>query len=329
MTLSTVSTVRSSTDIAAVEQLAHQAATYASGAMSANTARAYRSDFADFQAWCDQLGVSALPAAASTVALYLTARASSLTVATLGRRLAAIRTAHTLANLDVPAGGELKATWAGIRRAHGRPGAPKAALVMGDVREVIAATPDTLQGLRDRALLLIGFGGALRRSELASLELDARGAGPVRVRFVDGGLEIHIDRSKGDQLGRGAVVAVPYGRNPDSCPVRALQAWLAAAGISAGPVFRAVNRWGHVSDRAITDQVVALVVKAAAARAGLDATVFAGHSLRSGCATSAAANGATAERLMGHLRHAKYETSAKYVRQVNRFANNVAAAAGI
>ena len=314
---------------ATVASLAHKARDYAAASKAANTIRAYRSDWADFTSWAAAMGVDPLPAFAATVALYLTDRAETLTVATLGRRLATIRAAHKAADLPIPAGAALDATWAGIRRAHGRPSTPKAAMTIDPLRAAIDATPDTLQGLRDRALILLGFGGALRRSEICAMELDAKGAGAVRVRVVAGGLEIVLDRSKGDQLGHGQTVAVARGRNAATCPVRALEAWISAAGIISGPIFRAVDRWGHVSDQAMTGQAVANVVKAAAGRAGLDPTDFAGHSLRSGCATSAAAGGAAAPRLMGHLRHAKYETTAKYVRRAEAFRDNVATAAGL
>jgi hypothetical protein len=119
-------------------------------------------------------------------------------------------------------------------------------------------------------------------------------------------------------------VVVAKGRSASTCPVRALEAWIAAAGVTSDPIFRAVDRWGHVSDQAMTGQAVANVVKAAAARVGLDPADFAGHSLRSGCATAAAA-----PRLMGHLRHAKYETTAKYVRRAEAFRDSVATAAGL
>jgi hypothetical protein len=169
----------------------------------------------------------------------------------------------------------------------------------------------------------------LRRSELTAIELEGEGAGPVRVRLVAGGLEIMIDRSKGDQTGEGAVVGIPFGMNPETCPVIALQAWLEASGITSGPVFRSINRWGGMGP-SLSANMVARIVKAGAGRIGLDPKAFAGHSLRSGLATSAALSGqADALTIQRHLRHAKGDTTARYIRDGERFRVNAAAAAGL
>ncbi|HCK80972.1 MAG TPA: integrase [Candidatus Competibacteraceae bacterium] len=312
-----------------VAQLAESARDYADAGMAANTRRAYAGDWRDFDGWCADMSVTSLPASAETVALYLTDRAGSVSVATLGRRLAAIRTAHKSADAAVPTSGALTQVWAGIRRLHGRPPAPKRAMLLDDVRKAVQAMPNTLAGKRDRALLLVGFGGGLRRSELAAIEIEGPDAGPVRLRFVGGGLEIHLHRSKADQEGRGAVVAIPHGSRLDSCPVQAVKAWLADAAIKAGPVFRGVDRWGTVGGTALTPYAVALVVKAAAERIGLDAEAFAGHSLRAGLATSAAANDAPAHVIMQHMRHARFETTKRYIREGERFTHNAASMAGL
>lgn len=309
--------------------LIERAKDYAAAGMAPNTVRAYRADWDDFAAWCSDAGQSALPAHAATVALYLTDRAGLITVATLSRRLASIRSAHRQAGEAAPASFALDQVWAGIRRAHGRPARPKRAMMVSDVRACIQSTPDTLAGKRDRAMILIGFAGALRRSELTAIELEGEGAGPVRVRFVAAGVEILIDRSKGDQTGEGAVVGIPYGMNPETCPVLALQSWIAAAGITTGPVFRSINRWGQVG-ASLSPNMVARIVKAGAGRIGLDPHAFAGHSLRSGLATSAALSGqADALTIQRHLRHAKGDTTARYIRDGERFRVNAAAAAGL
>jgi len=309
--------------------LADQARDYAAGGMSANTQRAYAADWRDFQGWCDQVGATALPASANTLAMYLTAKAATVSVATLARRMSAIRTAHETVGQQAPASGALKAVWAGIRRAHGRPPEPKRAMMTTDVREAVQSLPNGLAGLRDRALLLIGFAAALRRSELAAISLEGEDATAVQARFVSGGLEIHLHRSKADQEGRGAVVAIPHGSRLETCPVRALADWIAAAGITSGTVFRAVDRWGNVSDQAMTPQAVAHVVKAGAKRIGLDPAAFGGHSLRAGLATSAAANDAPAHVIMEHMRHARFDTTKRYIRQAERFTKNAASMAGL
>ncbi len=270
-----------------------------------------------------------MTALATTVAIYLTDRAGQISVESLYRRLASIRSAHRQAGEAAPASFALDQVWAGIRRAHGRPARPKRAMMVSDVRLAVQTAPDTLTGKRDRALILIGFAGALRRSELTAIEVEGGGAGPVRVRLVAGGLEVLIDRSKGDQTGEGAVVGIPYGANPETCPVLALQSWLDAAGITAGPVFRSINRWGQIGG-SLSANMVARIVKAGAGRIGLDPKAFAGHSLRSGLATSAAFSGqADALTIQRHLRHAKGDTTARYIRDGERFRVNAAAAAGL
>lgn len=303
-----------------ITSLAKAAAAYADSDMAANTRRAYGSDFADFANWCASVGACPLPAEAAHVALYLTARAPMLAVSTLARRIAAINAAHLRKDLPPPASAELARTWAGIRRKHGRPPRKKRGLVTEDLVKVCKKLPATMAGTRDRAMLALGFASALRRSELSALSLDADAA--VRVVFEAEGLQIHIARSKGDQLGVGAVVSVPFGKR--LCPVAALQAWLAAAEITSGPVFRAVDRHGRVAQGAIGEKAVAGVVKRAAKRGGFDPAQFAGHSLRRGLATSAHRGGAADVDVQRHLRHARMDTTLGYIEDADRFATSAA-----
>lgn len=308
-------------------QLAEALRGYADAGMAAGTRRSYGSSWRQFTSWCASACVEPLPAEARHIALYLTARAPHLAVATLARHLAAIRAAHMSAGLQPPAHPDLNRVWAGIKRTHGRPARKKRALVTEDLRRAIAKLPATRTGIRDKALILVGFAGALRRAELAALTLDGPDAGEVRAVFVSKGLEIHLDRSKGDQLGQGAIVAIPFGRR--LCPVAALQAWLVAAKITAGPVFRAIDRHGNVAAAAITDKTVANVVKAAAEGAGLDPALFAGHSLRSGLITSANDKGAAPAELQAHARHKKFDTTAGYIQAGDRFKHNAAGKVGL
>jgi site-specific recombinase XerD len=153
----------------------------------------------------------------------------------------------------------------------------------------------SLAGVRDRALLLLGFAGAFRRSELVALDV-------ADLSFTARGVEVTIRRSKTDQEGAGRVVAIPLGSQAETCPVRSLRAWLEAAGIEAGSIFRAVNRWGRVGGR-LADRDVACTVKRAAERAGLDPAAFSGHSLRAGLATSAALAGKSDRAIMATTGH--------------------------
>jgi integrase len=221
-----------------LSQLTEQAYDYASKSKAANSIRAYRADWDDFSAWCQALGLADLPAAPQTIALYLTARAATCKVATLQRRLTAISQAHRLAG-HAPISTRMepiRTVWAGIRRVHGVVQKGKTAAVTDDIRAMIDTLPATLLGARDRALLLIGFAAALRRSELVNLDV-------AHVTTTRDGLVLYLPRSKSDQEGEGAQVGVPYGSNPATCPVRAVTAWLEASGITAGPLFRRSPWW--------------------------------------------------------------------------------------
>jgi site-specific recombinase XerD len=312
-------------DAAAVRTLAEEAQSYAELGRAANTRRAYGSDWADFSGWCASVGAVPLPAEAATLALYLTARAPTHAASTLARRLAAIRTAHREAGHAPPDHGDLRRVWSGIRRAHGRPPRKKRALVTEDLKRAIDKTPTNLAGLRDRAVLLFGFASALRRSELASLEL---GGGTNELRFVAGGAELWLGRSKGDQEGHGQLIAVPYGKTK-YCPVRSVEAWLQASGVKRGPVFRSIDRHGHLGIVALSGQAIATIVKAAADRVKLDPAVFAGHSLRAGLVTSALGRNVGLADVQRQTRHAKVDTLLGYDREAQLFKRNAAGKVGL
>jgi integrase len=186
---------------------------------------------------------------------------------------------------------------------------------------MVAATPESLLGARDRALLLLGFAGAFRRSELVALAV-------VDLDFTRDGLVVTLRRSKTHQEGEGRKLGVPFGSRPESCPVRAVQDWLQAAGISAGLVLRSINRHGHLGT-ALTAHSVALVVKRYAAAAGLEAARYAGHSLRSGLATSAAVGGASERAIMAQTGYRSAAMVRRYIRDADLFRGNAAGLAGL
>lgn len=285
---------------------------------AASTRRAYGTDFRIFREWCDARGVAALPAAPETVAAYLAARATTSKASTLGRRVAAIRYAHKLAGLALPTDAEgVKATMRGIRRTYGSARVRKAPAVAGKMLSMVVATaPDKLAGLRDRALLLIGFGGALRRSELVALDV-------ADIEETETGLLVTIRGSKTDQKRVGATIAIA--RGDVACPSKALRAWLDAAGIEAGPIFRPIDKGGTVRDSRLTDRSVANIVKAYAGRAGFDANTFSGHSLRAGFLTSAAGKGASIFKMMDVSRHRSVDTLRGYVRDAELFKDHAGA----
>jgi site-specific recombinase XerD len=294
-----------------------RAAEYAREEKAEATRRAYRSDFRIFEAWCRGRDVSALPATPATVAAFLAndVEAGSRP-STLGRRVAAIRYAHKLAGQPVPTDDErVKATMRGIRRSVGTAPRKKAPATAERIIAMALSTGEDLKGLRDRALLLIGFAGAFRRSELVALDLEDLEEGEL-------GFRVTIRRSKTDQEGVGQTIAIV--RGSVACPVAALKAWVSAAGITAGPIFRSVKKGGAVAGR-LPAQSVADIVKEYAERVGLDSALFAGHSIRSGFLTSAAKRGASIFKMMDQSRHRSVETLRGYVRDAEIFKEHAGA----
>ena len=296
---------------------------YADEATAANTRRAYRADWRDFSAWCAQNHRAALPALPETVAVYLAAQAGHRKTSTIGRRLSAIAQAHKTAGLDSPTGeAAVRQVLAGIRRRHGTRQVGKEAAVTTDVRAMVGTLEESLPGRRDRALLLLGFAGAFRRSELVALDV----ADVARTR---NGLVVSVRRGKTDQEGAGREVGIPYGSTPATCPVRAVADWLEAAGIAEGALFRPIDRHGNLRPTRLTDQSVALVVKRAATAAGLDPRIYAGHSLRSGLATAAAQAGVSERAIMEQTGHKSLPVVRRYIRRGSLFSENAVAKVGL
>ena len=291
-----------------------------------NTRRAYAADWRDFRAWCVLHGRPSLPASPDTVALYLSDLAERCKTSTLQRRLAALSQAHQAAGQtahDVPTKhATVRAVMAGIRRTKGTAQRGKAAAVTAVVRAMVEGTPDRLLGLRDRALLLLGFSGAFRRSELVALDVED-------LEFTGDGLVVTQRRGKTDQEGEGRKIGIPFGGRPDTCPVRAVREWLDAAAVVFGPVFRSVNRHSQVQPGRLSDKAVAIVVKRHAPSAGLDPLRYAGHSLRAGLATAAAAAGASERSIMNQTGHRSVPMVRKYIRDGQLFRENAAATVGL
>jgi integrase len=297
-------------------------------ASSDATLRAYRSDWAIFITWCGTRGYQALPASPIVTAAFLSELATTgsahsggrpLSKASIGRRLAAIVFAHRTAGLEPPTtqpgAAALERVMRGIRnakRAH-RPAKKRPAdsdVLRDMVRNI---TGSALIDCRDRALLSLGMMGAFRRSELVGIEVGDVADDPR-------GLIVSIPFSKGDQEGRGQSVAVLDGRRME--PVRHYRAWLAAAGITSGPVFLRLTPHGRLTDKALSPQSVALIVKSRAAAAGYDPTLFSGHSLRAGFLTEAGRHGANLFKMKEHSRHKSLEMLGEYVREQEAFRNH-------
>lgn len=285
---------------------------FAGQALSPATLRAYRADWAHFCAWCRDAGWPALPAAPDTVAAYLAAQAVTHTRSALVRRLAACSRAHKLAGQDWPgAHPKIRATLLGIQRRHGRPIRQAAALATAEIKELLAACGYDPVGLRDRALLLLGYAGALRRSELTAIERE-------HVIFDNDGLRILIPRGKGDQTGKGVSIGIPRGAALDTCPIRALEAWLKISACARGPIFRAIDRHGRIGLRALHPDAVRQILAKRAALAGLEPGAgerLSPHGLRAGFITQAYINGARDEEIMDHTRQKDLRTMRGYVRR--------------
>jgi site-specific recombinase XerD len=262
-----------------------------------NTVRTYRAAWREFTNFANQRGESALPASETTVAEYLAALADSgAKVSTISVKLAAIAWAHRLEKVTDPTVFELvKGTMAGIRRELGIAANKKEPATLAEIQAMVATLPGTAKGKRDKALLLVGFVGAFRRSELVALDV-------ADIRF-NGTLTISIRKSKTDQEGKGAIKVIRQADDGSICPVAALRDWLDVADIKSGPVFRRMDRHGNVHQRRLTAQSVALVVKQAARDAGLDWRAFSGHSLRSGFVTEARCKGVSNADIMDQTLH--------------------------
>lgn len=279
---------------------------------SANTRRAYAKDWTDFSTWCNSAGVQVLPATPVDVARYLAHQADSgRKASTIQRRIAAIAASHKAAGFEPPTNFEgVKATMRGIRRTLRSRPTRKKPTTAELLHQLLAALPSTIAGLRDRALLLIGFAAALRRSELVALLLED-------IEQRAGGILLRLGATKTDQEGKGTEIPVPNGR--ELKPVEALNAWLAAADIKSGPVFREVDRHGRVGARALSDRSVARIVKRAIVAAGLESADFSGHSMRAGFITTALGKKVDPLLVMKTSRHKKVDTLAIYDRRDNDF----------
>ena len=289
------------------------AAMFRAASRSEATRRAYRSDVGDFVGWCNAEGVEPLPALPRTVVRYMTHLAGlGRSVSTIDRRAAAIAALHRSRGKDSPtASEEVRSVLTGIRNTIGRRPAKKQALTADLVAKVVRKLPDDLVGLRDRAMILLCFGAALRRSELVGLDV-------ADLDHHRRGLLVRLGKTKTDQAGRGRSVAVPNGKL--KIP-EAVQAWLQAASIGEGPIFRGCDR-NRLSAERLTAGQFARMLKARCAAVGLDPAAISGHSPRRGFATTAGDMGADLRLTAGHMRHAKLETTLGYMEDGEMFRDN-------
>lgn len=299
--------------------IGHQAAPEAvrhliNNSLSDATKRAYREDLAHYEA-----SGRTIPSTSEMVAEYLAECAGTCAVATIQRRLAAIAKAHVALGADDPTKAEIvKATMRGIRRSLGTAQREAKPILREDLFSMLERMGADPKAIRDRALLLLGFAGAFRRSELVDLDV-------ADIEHVRQGLVVLLRRSKTDQEGRGRKIGIPHGRTR-WCPVRHLTDWLDHAGIEVGPIFRPVDRHGHIADQRLSGEAVSIIVKDRAEAAGFDPAAYSGHSLRSGLATSAVIAGVSTLSIRRTTGHASDAMLARYVRIGDIFTDNAAAA---
>ncbi len=269
-----------------------------------NTLRAYQSDFRDFSAFCAKNGFSSLPTQPKIVALYITHLSKSSKFSTLKRRIASISVLHKLKGhyLDTkhPI---IMENLHGIKRTLGTRQKAKKPLLINDLKLIVKAIDE--EKIRDKALILIGFSGGFRRSELVNIHISD-------IEFVTEGVKILIKRSKTDQSGEGSVKAIPYFDNQEFCPVVALKNYINEkfSNTNEGKIFN------------ISDKSVALIIKRYAEKVGLDSSKYAGHSLRSGFATTAAEFGAEERNIMAMTGHKTTQMVRRYIQEANLFKNN-------
>lgn len=317
----------SSADPSDLTTLIERAKSLISRAKSPATLKAYRNDWRDFESWCRVHNLPALPSTPEVVVLYASDLASTRALGTITRRLTAITKAHQAAGFkESPASSRhfvVGETMKGIRRVLGTKQEGKAPLLTADVRRIVASSPDSLLGIRDNALVLTSFAGALRRSEAAQLCVSD-------LRFDDRlGVVVRLRYSKTDPEGAGRDVGIPYSNDPKTCPVAALRTWLDVAKITEGFVFRRVDRSGFVSRRGLHSDSIGKILKRAAARTGMNVAPISGHSTRAGCVTQAAMNGVPEHIIMKQTGHKTVATLRKYIRSGEIFRDNAAAGLGL
>lgn len=326
--------------IGALIDVAKLANEYAKNARAKNTEKSYGADWRDFDLWCKSKGLSSMPAEPYAVACYLSDRAcnpfidprgkkqSALKTSSLARRLSAISQAHQIARVEFNRNHpSIHETWKGIKNTHGTAQKGKEPILIEDLRRMVEAIPTEKNGktqlisFRDRALLLLGFAGAFRRSELVSLHIED-------LKLVRDGYIVKLKRSKTDQQGEGREVAIPYGSNSSTCPVRSLQDWIQIAEINSGPLFIPINRHNQKGVNAMTSHSVALTIKkyAVSKEKAMD---FSGHSLRSGFVTSAAMAGVQEYAIMKQTGHKRSDTLKKYIRSRDLWRDNPASKIGL
>lgn len=278
---------------------------------ASNTMKAYQSDWRQFCVYCKRVGADCMPASVDTLANYLAELATTHKAASIQRKVSSIRAMHSHLQ-DNPADSPLiRAITTNILRCIGTAQRQAVALTADNIKKICDTATESMLDIRNKALILIGYAGALRRSELVGLRL-------ADITTTSKGIILTLERSKTDQLGHGAKIAIPR-TGGATCPVSALQNWLDRAGITNGYIFRGITAKGEIKDTHLDDRMVSLVVKHYCELIGLDPDNYSGHSLRRGYATSAAKLHATPEQIMRQTRHRSLQMVLRYIDEAELF----------
>ena len=315
----------------ALDALVRQATTYLVNGKSASTRASYSSDQKVWRAFCSQHALPVLPSTPEVVSLFIAdcAGRAGNSVSTIKRRVASLCFMHRSAGyVEWPAALRrnhvFREVLAGIMRTHGAAQVGAEPLSTDQIRSILAASPANLLGVRDRSLFLLGFSLGSRRSELASVIEVAD------LSFTAEGVTVRLSRGKADPFGlEGRVVAIPFGMHEETCPVRALQAWISAAQLTSGPLYRAVDRWGHVSPTALNPRSIGKILAAALKRAGLSQPKTSPHSLRVGFCSTASAHGHCSEREIAKVTGHHSNVLRRYIRDVDLFGDSASGRLGL
>ncbi|OAB30294.1 hypothetical protein PMSD_21190 [Paenibacillus macquariensis subsp. defensor] len=292
-----------------------------SGTIAYSTSRGYKTDWSDFINWCSTYGYDSLPVDDEAYALYIAGLAlNGYKTSTIKRRMSAISKAHIMAGYRNPKTEKVRKVIASVRRAYGTEEIGKEAILIDMLKEMLEYLPDNLKGTRDRAILLIGFAGAFRRSELVSIDID-------HLQVKQQGLEILIAQT--DQEIDGKPVIIPYGQGSSTCPIKAVQDWIQEAGINKGPLFRPINRHGQLGEKRLSGDAVSLIVKEYVIAAGFNKEQYSSDSLRAGLATSADIAGKREQSIMTQTRHKSDKMIRRYRQMENTIEVNAASDIGL
>ena len=286
-----------------------------------NTVRAYKSDFKDFGAFCAKNNFKSLPTEPKIVSLYLTHLSiADAKMSTLRRRLVSIGVIHKLKGhyLDTKHPVIIE-NLMGISRKKGNYQRGKKPILISQLKAIVNAINnqkiENIKKVRDKTLILIGFGGGFRRAELVYIDYED-------LEFVPEGVKITIRKSKTDQFGEGMIKGIPYFANKIYCPVLHLKEWIELSNIKSGPLFRKFNKGSSLNKNRLTDQTIALLIKSYLKEAGIENKNYSGHSLRSGFATASAESGADERSIMAMTGHKTTQMVRRYIKEANLFKNN-------